>query len=346
MPRDTRRRFLDAIAGVEPAIAEAFERAIMDVRSAAQLRSIEAAIQRGFESGNIVRAVQEVQAALNLGEAFFAPLDRQIVEAFIEGGAYQVGLLPKRPPNTAPRLVARFDQRNPRAEAWTRRNTGRLITEIEGSIRDVVRETVTEGFEQNRGYRNIALDLIGRTEGNERKGGLVGLHSRQAAAVRKARAELEALDPAYFQRERRDRRFDGPIRKAIREGKPLSQSEIDRYTGRYADRMLQLRGATIARTEGNKAAQAGRTEAVQQLIDSGKVPATAVTKIWDAVIGPRTRDHHVELNGTEIAWGERFISPETGFPMEYPHDENAPGADTVNCRCTMRTRIDYTRLAR
>lgn len=378
MPRDTRRRFLEELAKVEPRIADAFAAAIQDIRSASQLRAIEAAIERGYATGNIARAVQEVSTAINLGSEFFAPLDRQIVEAFIEGGAYQVGLLPKRPPNTAPRLVARFDHRNPRAEAWTRRNTGRLIAEITRDTENVIRETITAGFEENRGQRAIALDLIGRTEGNQRTGGLIGLHSRQAAAVRKARAELMAdkslvnaeilkmtkiekwrkrpadevraeavrrVRYSYFTRDRRDKRFDATVRKAITAGKPLSAADVDNITARYSDRLLQLRGATIARTEGNKAMQAGRTEAMQQLIDSGKVPASAVSKIWDAVIGPRTRDSHIGLNGQEVKWGEPFVSPVTGALLDHPHDEDAPGSEVISCRCTMRTRIDYTQLA-
>lgn len=345
MARDTRAAFFRALAEVEPRIAEAFEAAIQDVRSTAQRRAIEEAIERAIRTGNIGRGVQEVQAALQLGQEFFAPLDRAIQEAFETGAVYQLSLLPKRPSNTAPALVARFDPRNPRAERWTRENAGRLITEIAEDTEATIREALTEAVEVQRPYRRVARDLIGTTQGNERKGGLIGLHSSQARAVRNARRDIENLDPAYFNRQRRDRRLDPLVRRAIREGKPLAQADIDRVTSRYADRLLRLRGETIARTEGNKAANAGRTEAIEQLIDSGKVQAEHVTKVWRATIGKFTREHHLALNGTEVKWGEKFISPETGFPMDHPHDEDAPPVDTVNCRCTMATRINWAAMA-
>lgn len=345
MARDTRAAFLRALAQVEPRVARAFEAAIMDVRSTAQQRVIEEAIRRAIETGNIAQGVQEVAGALQLGREFWAPLDKSIQEAFEAGATYQLSLLPKRPSNTAPQLVARFDPRNPRAERWTRENAAQRITEITEDTRLVIRDALTEAAEAQRPYRAVTRDLIGTTQGNERKGGLIGLHSSQARAVRNARADLENLSTDYFRRERRDKRFDGTVRKAIKEEKPLSRADISRITGRYSDRLLQLRGETIARTEGNKAMVAGRVEAIEQLIDSGKVRPDLITKVWRATIGQFTRDHHLAMNGTEVKWGEKFISPKTGYPMDHPHDENAPAVDVVNCRCTMATRIAWHRMA-
>lgn len=346
MARDSRAAFLRALAEVQPRLARAFEEAILDVRSTAQARLIEEAIERAIRTGDLGRGVQEVTAVLQLGQEFFAPLDRAVQDAFEAGAVYQLSTLPKKPfGNTAPRLTVRFQGRNPRAEAWTRDRAAALITEIADDTRTTIRETIQQAVEESRPYRSVTRELIGTVEGNERKGGLIGLHSAQARAVRAARAELEALDPAYFRRERRDRRLDPMVRRAIREGTPLSRADIDRATRRYSDRLLRLRGETIARTEGNKAMNAGRQEAVQQLIDSGQVRADLVTKIWDAVIGPRTRDSHLALNGRKAKWGERFISPITGASLEHPHDEAAPAAETVNCRCTMRVRIDWSAMA-
>ncbi|MGI3168399.1 phage minor head protein [Pseudooceanicola sp. C21-150M6] len=346
MPRDTRRAFLAELDKVSPQIARAFEEAIQDVRSTAQMRVIEEAIERAIRTGNIGQGVREVTAALQLGAEFFAPLDQSIDAAFRAGAVYQLSTLPKPSSNTAPYLQVRFQGRHPRAEAWTRTAAARLITEVTLDTQEVIRGTIAEAVEQSRSYRKVAQDLIGRTEGNQRKGGLIGLHSRQAAAVRKARAELEELDSSYFRREKRDRRFDPMIRKAIKDGKSLARADIDRITGRYSDRLLKVRADTIARTEGNGAMNAGRHESTQQMIDDGKVPVEAVTKIWDATPGPRTRDSHRALNGQEIRWGEMFVSPVTGALLAHPHDENAPAAETVNCRCSERIRIDWAMVAR
>lgn len=342
---DTRAAFLNELRRVSPAFADAFEQAVQDIRSTAQRRAIEEAIKRAVESGNVVQGVQEVTQALNLGAEFWAPLDRQVQEAFETGAIYQLSTLPKKPlPNTGP-LVVRFQGRHPRAEAWTRDHAARLITEISDDTREVIRGLITEAVETSRPYRRVTADLIGRTSGNQLTGGLIGLHSRQAAAVRNARSDLEALSPNYFNRLRRDRSFDGLVRKAIDAGEPLSAADVDRIAGRYSDRLLRLRGETIARTEANKAMNAGRAEAIVQLVERGDVPQDAVSIIWDATPGPRTRDSHRALNGAQIKWGERFVSPVTGATLRWPHDEEAPGAETINCRCSARFRVDYRRVA-
>lgn len=339
---DTRGAFLAELDKVSPQIREAFERAIQDIRSTAQARAIDEAIKRAIDTGDIARGVQEVMAAIQLGPEFWAPLDRQISEAFYQGGVWQLAALPKRvSTGSQGPLIVRFDGRHPRAEAWTRQHSAALITEITDDTETVIRETLSEAVEQGRPYRKVRQDLIGKTEGNQRTGGLVGLHSRQARAARAARADLEALDARYFTRTLRDKRFDRTVRKAIESGEPLSQSGIDRIVGAYADRLLQARGRTIARTEGNKAMNAGRAEGVVQMIERGEILAEHVSIIWDATPGPRTRDSHRALNGKTIKWGEFFVSPVTGALMRWPHDEDAPAAETVNCRCSARFRIDW-----
>ncbi|MBR9841442.1 MAG: hypothetical protein GYB50_26850, partial [Rhodobacteraceae bacterium] len=119
------------------------------------------------------------------------------------------------------------------------------------------------------------------------------------------------------------------------------RSHIERIAGRYADRLLQARGRTISRSEGNKSMNAGRGEGVVQMIERGEILAEHVTIIWDATPGPRTRDSHRALNGQTIKWGEFFVSPVTGALMRWPHDEDAPAEEVVNCRCSARFRVDW-----
>lgn len=342
---DTRRAFLEQVAKVAPKVSRAFAEAIQDIRSTAQRRAIEEAMQRAISSGNISQGVREVLGALQLGQEFWAPLDRSIQEAFEAGAVYQLSTLPKKPlPNTGPLLV-RFQGRHPRAEAWARETAANLIAEITTDTEVVIRNLISEAVEKNRPFRKVVSELIGRQEGSQRKGGLIGLHSRQAAAVQSARADLETLSDRYFTRKRRDKRFDGMVRRAIKNGQPLSQKDIDKITSRYADRLLRLRAETIARTEANKAMNAGRAEGIVQMIESGKIPADAVSIIWDATPDSRTRDSHLALNGKQVNWGETFQSPVTGALMKWPHDDAAPASETVNCRCSARFRIDYLRVA-
>lgn len=197
--------------------------------------------------------------------------------------------------------------------------------------------------------RSTALEVIGRVNRatGRREGGIIGLTSGQAGYVQNARDELLSGDPArmraYLDRQLRDRRFDTLVLRAIREGRPVSAADVDRIAGRYADRLLAYRGEVIARTETIASTHAGQREGFQQLIDSGRIRASQVRKIWKATGDKRTRDSHMALHGESVGWGEAFISPATGAPMMHPGDTSlgARGEDTIQCRCWMETRVDY-----
>ena len=81
---------LDAIlARLEPDVRRAFEEAIADLRSAAQLQAVIGHI----EAGNIEAAL----IALNLRAEWFAPLDRALTDAFNAGGVSALAGLPALP---------------------------------------------------------------------------------------------------------------------------------------------------------------------------------------------------------------------------------------------------------
>ena len=169
-------------------------------------------------------------------------------------------------------MVIRFDGRNARAERWARYHTGNLIEGILDDTRESIRAIIQDGIERGKNPRATALEIVGRMNRatGRREGGLIGLTSNQTAYVygkrdetgvlvqRGAVQQLQDLDPAYFNRKRRDARFDRTVSKAIREGKRLSQADVDRITGAYKDRLLGYRGEVIARTETLAALQAGK----------------------------------------------------------------------------------------
>lgn len=341
MARDTRRAFAEATKAMEPAIRRAFLQAIADVRSVAQYRLVEAAIERGD--------IQGALDVLRLGSEFFAPLDRALDDVFRAGAAYQLGTLPKRMPTSGGGpLIVRFQGRNPRAEEAVRRIGGDLIQEILEDQRTLVVEAVRNGIEVGRGPRQTALDIVGRVGANGRRsGGLIGLHSKDARAVQRARDELAGGSADYFRRAGRDRRFDGTVRKAMREGRALSQADIDRIAGRYSDRLLKLRGDTIARTETIKAFGAGRYEGVAQLIDTGQVSARHVTLVWDATGDARTRPDHMTMEGQTVIFGFPFVFPD-GSRALFPGDTSlgASAKQTIQCRCYVQIKIDWFAQAR
>lgn len=204
-------------------------------------------------------------------------------------------------------------------------------------------------MEAGRNPRATALDVIGRMNRvtKRREGGLLGLTTNQMRFVSNARAELLSGDPAqmaaYLERKRRDKRFDPAVRKAIREGKPVPAAVADKITGRYSDRLLALRGEMIARTESLTAFSNAQWEGVRQMIESGRVRADQVTKVWRATRDGRTRDSHAALGGTEAQMNEAFMSPLTGARMMHPHDASlgAPASEIIGCRCFCQYSIDF-----
>lgn len=335
----SRRDFLAKLDETQPGLARAFVEAVRDLTSTAQIRALEDAIAR-----------QDIEAAiraLNLAPEFWAPLDRAISEAFDAGGVWQLANLPKpRSTGSQGPLVVRFQGRHPRAEAWARDRSSGLITEIVQDQREAVRETIREGLEEGANPRRTALHIAGRLNRatGHREGGIVGLTSAQAAFVRNLRRELSDPETAsgYFDRKARDKRFDRTVAKSIREDKPLTQADVDRIARQYANRLLKLRGETIARTESIAALNAGRVEGMRQMIEAGKVDASAVTKVWSATMDGRTRDIHRAMNGQAERFDGLFMSP-TGAMLAYPGDtgHGATGQDTINCRCWLNIKVDW-----
>ena len=192
----------------------------------------------------------------------------------------------------------------------------------------------------------MGLDIAGRIDpvSGRRKGGIVGLSVPQASHVASMRRRLASGDPAEMSKvldmARRDHRLDKAIHEAIKAGKPVNAGTINLMTARYSDRLLELRGTTIARTEGMGAFNQASIEAYRQAIDKGAVRESDLTKTWRSAGDRRTRDTHRLMHGQAVAFNASFQSP-SGALLRYPHDENAPAAERVNCRCRMDITVDY-----
>jgi hypothetical protein len=219
-----------------------------------------------------------------------------------------------------------------------------VVNETKESVRIMLTDATARGI----GPRTAALDLVGRYDRNlkRRVGGVVGLHSQQARYVSNAMNELTSGDPAlmsnYFTRKRRDRRFDGLVRKAIREGRPLSREQASRLAGRYSDRLLQLRGETIARTEMLQGAHNAQDEGLNQLVGDGKLAREQIKARWDAANDADTRDSHAAMDGQEPDENGIFTTGD-GWRLRYPGDRSlgAPAEEIINCRCRKVIDIDF-----
>lgn len=335
------KKLLALIAKLDQRMVQAFSRAILDIKSDAQMANLTEAIKRND--------IQGVFDALNLSRVVFAPLEEAIREAFLQGGAYSLEEI-RNPPrgSGAGRMVLRFDGRHDRAEQWVRQHSSELIEGIVQDTKEAVRLVVQDGLENGRGPRKTALEITGRINPatGRRTGGILGLTRSQSEAAVRAYSELSSEDPRllrqYLNRTRRDKRFDRIVQRAIDGKLKLTPEQIDRIAGRYKDRLLAYRGEVIARTETLSSMNAGREEGIRQLIDSGKVSRDRVTKTWRATKDKRTRDTHLGLDGTTVGIDDHFTTFE-GHRLMHPHDRSlgAPGSEIIQCRCYYEIKIRY-----
>lgn len=318
----------------EPILKAAFLDAVLDITSRAELGRIVERLERGDISGAI--------DAVHLDPAVYRALDGAIVQAFNGGGASAIEALPRLRDPSGAEFVVRWDARNLRAEAWLREHSSALITRITEDQRASVRTILESGLIAGRNPRSTALDIIGRVSRvtGRREGGVVGLTAQQAVAVANAREALLSGDPArmraYLALTRRDRRFDKTVLAAIEQGGALDAATVSRITGRYADRLLDLRGETIARTETMAALNQSSLEAMQQAIDSGAISADTVTKVWHSARDPKVRDSHAAQDRQSVGLNDVFSNG-----LAYPGDPSGGPAETANCRCWMETKIDF-----
>lgn len=336
MARSRQLRELAALLSAhEPRIARAFEAAIHDVRGAVNLQEVINALARGDIDG--------AMRWLTIGPGFLAPLDDAVSAAYIQSARASlstVGTMAQRA--GVARAEIRFDARAPRAEAWLGGASASRVVEIGDASRNAIRGVLAEGMRAGENPTSVAREIVGRINRatGRRDGGLIGLTDQQMGYVRNARAELASGDPAqmsaYFQRVRRDRRYDRTVRAAIREGRPVSAADIDMITGRYSDRLLKLRGETIGRTEALQSLNAGAREALEQAVESGAVQAYQVRRVWRTASDDRVRDSHAGVNGESVGMNERFSNG-----LLYPGEPGAPASEVIGCRCIAETRIDF-----
>lgn len=326
------RRTRALLARLEPETRKAFEEAIQTVRDGVLI----AALVQAISAGDVEAATR----AVGMERAVFNRYEGVLANAFATGGALGVDNVPQ-PLRRAAGVVVRFDVRNPRAEGWLARESSTLIEGIVADQRDAIRKALTAGMEQGLNPRTVALDIAGRMEGGRRVGGLVGLTSKQTDYAISARTELTQLDANYFTRKLRDKRFDPMVKRAIAEGKPLAQADLDRIVTRYSDRLLKHRGDNIGRTEALRSLHAGRLEGMKQGLERTNVSAETVVKVWRSASDERVRDSHAEMDGVEVVGLDTpFVLP-SGAILAHPNDPSGPPEETINCRCTFEMLVRY-----
>jgi hypothetical protein len=333
----TPRQRLDNLINLfVPRIRAAFYAAIQNVVDNVILNQVISAI----EAGDLERAFR----ALGVSDAALRPITASLESVFEEGGVATGATFPRYLNTSEMRLAFHFDVRNRRAEEWLRQQSSELVTRISNETRNNVRTSLESGMIEGRNPRNVALDIVGRIDPatGKRTGGVIGLTENQQFWAQSARNRLLTLNDKYFTMELRDKRFDRTVAKAISENKPLPIETVDKLIARYRDNALKFRGDTIARTEAVQSLNRSEWEATKQVVDMGAVSQSAVQREWDDVGDRRTRWSHRQMNGQRVGLDEPFVSP-SGASLMFPGDTSlgAPGAEVVNCRCRVRSVIDW-----
>jgi len=316
----------------ERAVLRAFRDSVQSIRDQATIQEIVNLLNVGNVDG--------VVDLLQLDASAFQGVTEAIRQSYITGGltgAAQVGAISVETGT----LVARFNIRLPRAERWLADMSSRMITEVFDEQTKMVRSVLTDALAKGANPRTSALDLVGRLDRQTRKrtGGFIGMTEQQAKWSVNARQEMQDLNPNYLTRALRDKRFDAPFKKALRDGTPMRKAQIDAAITQMQNRTLRYRGEVISRTESINALRAGQNESIAQAIDTGEVGEGETTKEWDSSGDARTRATHAAVDGQKRAFDQPFSVG--GSALMYPGDPSGPAAETIQCRCIQIVEIDF-----
>lgn len=332
--KPSKRQYLQSLDKLSPAIRKQYLAWVRRRVGAASIRAVE----KWVASSNIEMIMNE----LGMTGSTLADLNEAVRDSYKAGGKFEESAF-----LSSPAAQFTFDIRNPTAETWLRDKSSKLIQDITRAQRQSIATALEAGVRAGKNPRNTALDILGRKGANGRRtGGLVGLNRPQTIHAGKAWEELSNGDPNslrnYLSRGRRDRRYDTTVIRAIQGETKLTQTQVNRISGRYADRLLHLRAETIARTETIASFNAARDQAWNQAVEEGAVKHEFIECRWSSTGDARTRDSHTGMNNQTRRQGEAFRSP-LGSLMKYPGDTSlgALAEDVVNCRCFVEKSVDF-----
>ncbi len=308
---DPAERLRNLVAAQAPLMASGFSLLVRDIKNDMDLGIISDLLERGRFEEALTEVLRRAPAIGGL-----------YTEAFLTAAKDTAAFLNKN----LEFLVVNFDSTNPFAVQVMRENQLRMIREFTQSQARATRAALIEGIrtganplQQAKNFR----DSIGLTE-------------QQVRAINNYERMLTEGDKDLFNRALRDKRFDSTVHRSIRDGKPLTRTQIDRMVERYRARFIDFRARTIARTEALRSVHGGSQAMYEQAIAAGLDPAN-MSEEWNTARDERVRGTHSSMHGQLIRFGELFVSG-IGNTTRNPGGFGIPEED-IQCRCAVGTRI-------
>lgn len=191
---------------------------------------------------------------------------------------------------------------------------------------DTVRTSLVDELSRGSSTREIT-DRLGAEL--QWQGQDVGFWQDRQAEVNQQISDILDTAGPQFVTDADGRRIENPDRKDLRLNDPtvarLQAESTDASNRIKQDRSTwQTRSERIARTETTAAYNAG---AEQAYVEEG-----AAYKVWLCAPDDRTREAHLEANGTCIAVDDSFDVD--GDFLSFPGDPSGSAGNVINCRCT------------
>ena len=276
-----------------------------------------------LEAGRVDEALDAVEAAADSFGLFYA-------DSFNASATNTAAWLTA----AALTIPIRFDVSNPRVVTLIRQNRFRLSSGFTNDTQRAVREALALEAARGSGVAQQARVLRETV-------GLAPSQVRQVENFRRLLAQGRAgglPSRTVLDRALRDRRFDPTILRSIRDNQPLTNEQVERMVSRYRERLVASRARTIAQSEALRVVNEANDEMYRQAIDGGQIAAENLLRRWQTAEDERVRASHVSLNG--VVRGINDVFPGFDGPLRFPGDPLAPAIETVNCRCSLSTRLD------
>lgn len=320
----TTRAQIDAlIEKLEPSLRKAFQSAVDDMRNNVDLDDLATALRRGDINAAILAA--------NIQPAALNGFLRAYELAFETAGAAEIATL---------KLNLIFNVRHLSGEQQLRQYGALFVQAVTDDTKAMLRTVLTASLARGQGALAAARDVRSYIGITNYDAGIALNFRRKLTTDPKALLSELSAEKGKGNYDLRDRRLDGIIRRAVMDGKPISPKDVDIIVNTYKNRKIAERAKAIARTETLSAVNTGKQEAYQQAVDSGKIAAQNVRKVWNTRMDGRERLTHAALNGDSVGLNERFRSP-SGALLLHPGDRTAPASEICNCRCNATYRIDH-----